>query len=187
MDRERALDDIKVIRQVIGQTRQALGREGGWFGILWGIIWLVGFMGSHYLSQEGAVQLWTGLDILGGVISTWLGIRMGRRRRSSAKNALGLRFLGAFVALILFVATLASLLELFSLQEIALLIVLTIALSYILGGLFSDERMALIGLLIALSAVGGWLLLFDYFFLIMAFLGGGVLIGSGVWFLRTGK
>ncbi len=186
MNEERALDDIRVIRRMMERTRQALGRESGWFGILWGVIWLVGFLGSYVLSPERSGWLWMVLDILGGVVSAWLGMRIGCSKNGT-RSALGLRFLGAFGALILFVVTLVFLLNLSSLREVALVIVLTIALSYILSGLFSDGRLALVGVLIAVAAVGGWVLLFDYFFLIMAFLGGGLLIGSGIWFLRAGK
>jgi hypothetical protein len=89
------------------------------------------------------------------------------------------------MTLILFALVLVWLLELRTMREITLLIVLTIALSYIQAGLFSDRRLIAVGLLLAVLVISTWWLLPGYFFLVMAFLGGGVLIGSGIWFLRS--
>jgi hypothetical protein len=186
MDTEHALDDLKVIRRMMQRTRRAIGRQAGWFGVLWGIIWIVGFVGTHFLPMETAGKLWTVLDLAGGAISIWIGTRMGKRVSGSRTRSVGRRIFGWWLTLILFMLVLVWLLELRTMREIALVIVLLIALSYIQMGLFSDGRLLTIGLLLAALVIGTWLLLPSYFFLIMAFLGGGLLIGSGIWFLRSG-
>lgn len=185
MDTERALDDIKVIRRMMQRTRRAIGREAGWFGILWGVIWIMGFVGTHFLPMQTAGKLWTILDIAGGAISVWIGARMGKRVGGSQTRSAGRRIFGWWMTLILFALVLVWLLELRTMREITLLIVLTIALSYIQAGLFSDRRLIAVGLLLAVLVISTWWLLPGYFFLVMAFLGGGVLIGSGIWFLRS--
>jgi len=71
--------------------------------------------------------------------------------------------------------------------DIGLLILLTIALGYFQFGLFTHWIISGIGLFIAVISVGAALLLPGYFGLVMALLGGGVLIVTGLWFVRQGK
>lgn len=184
MDTERALDDIKLIRQVMQRTRQALGRESGWFSILWGCIWLIGFLGSQFLETEAYGWLWTVLNILGGALSAWLGIRMGRRQ-GNRTSSVGWRILGWWGALAIFVLALVWLLELYSRRELTLVIVLAVALGYVQMGLFSELRYVVVGVIVAVLVIVASVLLPNYMFLVMAFLGGGLLIVNGIQTLRA--
>ncbi len=185
MEEERVLDDLRAIREVMERTRRASGGQGGWFMILWGGIWLLGFTGTHILLHAdlpGAViWLWAGLDGMGIVLSTWLGIRFQRREvRSTLWRAILLWWL----ALAVFDVLLIWLFNLAQGQEIALLIILTVALGYVLFGLFSHWAISLIGLFFALLSIVAFLFFPTYFNLALAFLGGGILIAGGAWFVR---
>jgi hypothetical protein len=88
------------------------------------------------------------------------------------------------IALLVFVGLLVWLLELRTTREVALLIVLVVALSYCQAGVFSRWTISLVGAILALVTVAAYRLLPDYFCLVMAFLSGGLLMGSGIWFMR---
>jgi hypothetical protein len=68
------------------------------------------------------------------------------------------------------------------------LILITIALGYAqIGLLFSQWPLCAIGVALVALVVGAFLLAQAYFFLIVALLGGGLMIGTGLWMVRSGK
>lgn len=182
MDSERARDDLKAIRQVMDRTRRTAGRHGGWFMVVWGIVWFVGFLGTQFLPDRIVLWFWQVLTLLGAIISVWIGIRVGRGSdvRSSILRPLILWWL----ALIVFDVLLAWLFGLHTDRDLTLLIVLTVALSYFQFGLFTHWAISLVGALLAVLTVAAALLLPEYLSLAMAFLGGGVLTVSGLLFIR---
>jgi hypothetical protein len=157
--------------------------------ILWGIVWVLGFTATHVLLRldlERAINpTWGVLNGVGVVISIWLGLRAQHRRghRSTLWRAVFLWWL----ALAVFDILLIWLFGLTRGQEIALLILLTIALGYFLFGLFTHWAISAIGIFLAVLSVAAALLFPAYFDLALGFLGGGVLIVSGVWFVRQGR
>jgi hypothetical protein len=184
MDTDRAADDLRAIRHVMERTRASAGRHGGWFGVLWGAIWVVGFLCSQYLPGETAGWIWAVLDTTGGVATALIGARVAR---SGVSSPVWRPILLFFLALIAFDGLLVWLLEISSPRDVALLITLTVALTFVQAGLFTNAGMSLIGLLVAALAVGATLLVPDYFFLAMAVLGGGLLFASGFYLLRSGE
>ena len=75
-----------------GLVRQGTEMNGKFLGydvnIQYGAYWAAGKMGKPpYIAEAhdfDQVNIWMGLDILGGVISAVIGIRMGRGVRSSS-------------------------------------------------------------------------------------------------------
>jgi hypothetical protein len=181
MDSIRAADDLRVIRQVMDRTRRAAGRHGGWFGVLWGAIWVVGFLSNQYLPEDTAGWLWMVLDIGGGVASALIGARIAR---SGVRSPLWARILLFFLALAVFDGLLVWLLGLRGMREVALLITLTVALASVQVGLFTSGPFTTIGLLVAAVAVGAIALVPGYFYLAMAGLGGLLMLG-GLWVVRS--
>jgi len=185
MDSDRALEDLKAIRQIMERTRRGEGRMGGWYMILWGLIWFVGFLGNQFLPEEPGGLLWFGMSILGAAVSVWLTVQAGHREgvRSTAWRPILLWWLALFV----FDGLLVWLLQLYTGRDLTLLITLTVALSFFQFGLFTHRAISGIGILVAVLVVGGAVLLPGYLDLVMAFLGGGLLVGSGLWFVRSGE
>ena len=60
MEPNRALDDLREIRQVMARTRRSVGAFAGEFMVLWGSIWFLGFLANQYLSHMIAYEpcLW---------------------------------------------------------------------------------------------------------------------------------
>ncbi|HHS97035.1 MAG TPA: hypothetical protein ENK08_03925 [Chloroflexi bacterium] len=184
---EEVSDDLRIIREVMIRTRRASGGYGGWFMITWGIVWVLGFTATHFLLRQGLTQAinwtWGVLNGIGAAISIWLGVRAPRRQgmRSTVWRAVLLWWVAvaAFDVLFIWLFRLTA-------DEIALLILLSIALSYFLFGLFTHWAISAIGVFLAVLSVAAALLLPAYFNLALAVLGGGVLIASGAWFVRRG-
>lgn len=191
MQPQDALDDLRAIRQIMERARRTSGQPGGWFMVLWGIIWLLGFTGTHILVQTGREPLiqwlWTPLNLLGVLFSIGLGVWMGRREQR-VSSAIWLPILLWWLALAAFDAVLIWRFRLFTDgSHIAFLIVLTIALGYVQFGLFTHWAISAIGLFIGLLATVMATWLPEYFNLGVALLGGGALIGGGIGFLRQGE
>ncbi len=182
MDSDRALDDLKIIRQVMERTRRDVGGVSGQFMVLWGAIWFVGFLANQYLPAEALGWFWLGITVLGSAGSSWLGVHMGRR--SGVRSPIWRPILLWMVAMVVFVVLIAWLFDVDTTHDLALLIVLTVALNYFQVGLFTRWTVSGVGVALAALAVGTAVLLPDYFFLVMAFLSGGLLVGSGLWFMR---
>ncbi len=183
-----ALDDLKAIRQIMERARRASDGFGGWFMVLWGAIWLVGFIGTHIfvrLERYAWINgLWMVLDTAGILGSVYLGIQMGRRARK-ASSILWLPFLLCWLALAAFDAVLIWKLRLHLRGlDMAFLIVLTLAVGYVQLGLFTHWSISAVGLFIGLLAIVAVTWLPEYFNLIIALLGGGAVIGTGLAALR---
>nr|HID12202.1 hypothetical protein [Anaerolineae bacterium] len=182
MDSDRALDDLKAIRQIMERTRRATGGYGGWIMVLWGVVWFIGFLGTQFLPDEVIGWLWLVLNTIGAAGTVWLGVRMGRR--GGVYSPIWRPILLWWLALGVFDVLLVWLFGLGSGLDLALLIILTIALGYFQFGLFTHWVISGIGALIAALSVGAAVLLPEYFYLAMAILGGGLLVESGLWFVR---
>lgn len=182
MEPNRAVDDLKEIRQVMERTRRSVGGFAGQFMVLWGAIWFLGFLANQYLPADALGWFWFVASALGGAGSGLLGVRLSRR--SGVQSPYWRPITLLMLALMVFVALIVWLLEVGTTREIALLIVLVVALSYFQAGVFIRWTVSAVGAALALLAVGAFLLLPDHFFLAMAFLSGGLMIGSGLWFMR---
>lgn len=176
---EEALAAIQTMAQ---KTRRLISSSGAYqFMILWGVIWLFGFLGSQFLSPKMAGYAWAGLDILGGAISAMIGIRMGRAVRNPSASTTGKRV--AIFWLLLFALCYLSIAiaQPVDGRQIAMFIILFCTVGWIAMGLllsFVSIWPALV--MMALAAIG-YFLLPSIFYLWMAILGGGGLIGLGLY------
>ncbi len=185
MDPNRALDDLKVIRQMMERTRRSAGGFAGQHLVLWGIVWFVGFLGNQYLPPDRLGWFWLVLTSVGGTGSAWIGIRLGRRQ--GVRSPLWRPIVIGMAGLLVYVTLMITLFDLTTTRDVALLIVLIVALAYFQVGLFFRWTISVVGVALAALATGAAILLPDHFFLVMAFLSGGLLVGSGLWFIRRGE
>ena len=186
MDRDQALDDLKTIRQIMGRTQKVAGGGGGWFMIIAGVNWLVGFAGNQFLSEEQAGWVWAATNIGAMLAMVWAGLRLSKHRGLS--TPLWKTIFLLIIALAVFDVLLAWLFSVNDSDRIGLLILLTIAMGYVqLGIIFQHRLIGTTGILIAVLTLGAHFLLPAYFSLVMATLGGGLLIGSGLWMVRAGR
>jgi hypothetical protein len=174
-----ALDAVQVMMQ---KTRRSISSSGAYiFLLIWGSVWLLGFLGSQFLPQETAGRLWIVLDILGGILSAFVGIRMNRGVRSSGSTKPGKR-IGIFWLLLFIYCSLALWIAWpIDGKQLAMYIIIFVMVGWIAMGLLLSFVSVWGALVLTGFALIGYFLLSDYFYLWMAILGGGGMIALGLY------
>lgn len=176
-----ALDQIRMATE---QTRRAIARSGtGWIFVIWGCVWFAGYLGSQLLGDARSGLLWLVLDTLGGVGTAIVGIRTGRRVRVGY----GWRVAGLWLALMTYVGLLVWIAWPMPPDRLVVFITVAISFGYVFVGLWLSTVLLWAGVGLTALALLGWLLVPAYLGYWIAFLGGGGLIGLGVYILRAWK
>jgi hypothetical protein len=187
-----ALREIESIRTRSAQLRAY--RYAAPHLILWGIFWVIGYCASD-AAPDYTNRVWLALTVL------WLLLYLVYFSRSgsgvptpAAANApvrsaeyarlqrrQRLRFLGLFAVAALMIVGTALIMQPQGI-EMGAYVPLLVASVYIGAGLWgAGSRYVMIGAALAVLALCGYLLLRQYFLLLMAFGGGGALILTGLW------
>jgi hypothetical protein len=177
-----AEEALSAIQAMVQKTRRTISSSGAYlFLVVWGVIWLLGFSGSQFLPSHIAGYAWMILDILGGIISAVLGIRMGRGVRRSSPTITGKRIAAFWLLLFLFcLATVAVSLPADG-KQLSMYIILFVMVGWIAMGLLLSFASIWPGLAITALALVGYFLLPGIFYLWMAVLGGGGMIVLGLY------
>lgn len=179
--RQEAQDALAQVEDVASLTRRALADSGASpILIAWGAIWLVGFLTSHF-RPELARWLWLPLDAI-GVAVTFFVLRRAPFRTARGK---GLALFWLFLILygylwLMLIAAASPRPVTVTAQQVVAYFVTIIMFAYVVMGLWLRSAL-LFWLGLAVTAVTGTaLFLFaPCFYLIMAFAGGGALMGAG--------
>lgn len=177
-----AEEALAAIQTVAQKTRHSIASGGTYVTlIVTGIVWLVGFTCTQFLSGEIIGYIWTGLSIFGGILGTVWGFRLGKRFRSPAMAVTAKR-VGLFWVFLVFygIATIAIAWPLDG-KQVTVLIVLFALIGHLSMGLLLSFAAVWWPLLISALAVAGYFLLPDFFYLWMAILGGGGMITLGLY------
>jgi hypothetical protein len=165
---EEAQESLAVVQQTGAKLRKAYGYNG-YYVILWGLIWLFGFLASQYLPPVPGYWIWGILIIVGWVASAFLGIYQGVHIRSKAGPRVGM-FWGI---LIVFSTLWFIILHPSSAQQGVLFLVTLILFGGIVSGVISRDFSSVIGCIaIAILSVVGYYLVPAYFYLWEAIFGG---------------
>lgn len=156
---------------------------------LWGAIWVVAYTVSFVWPRGWLI--WPVVCTVGAVASgylharspesAWMGVGGGNGGQRSWR--LGWRYAGIWLVLGLFFAALFRLDPPRLGVQVGAIVPLFVALFYALAGLWTTSaRLFLLGVVLGLVTVAGYLWLPAYFLLWMAAAGGGALILGGFWF-----
>jgi hypothetical protein len=178
-----AEEALAAIQAMMQKTRRAFSSSGAYiFLIVWGAIWLLGFLNSQFLPEEISGNIWIGLDILGGILSAVIGIRMNRGVRSTTPATTSGKRIAIFWLLMFFYCfAAAAVVWPLDGKQLAMLITLFVTLGWIAMGLLLSFGSARGGLALVAMALTGYFLLPSIFYLWMAFLGGGGMIVLGIY------
>ena len=177
-----AQEALAAIQAMVQKTRRFLSSSGAYaFFIIWGAVWLVGFLANQFLSEEIVGYLWMGLDILGGLLSWIVGVRMSRSVRSATGGVSGKRIAWFWILLVLYMIALIAVTWPVDVKQIAVIIVLVLMIGWLAMGLLLSFFSVRLTLAITALALISYFLLPGYFHLLMAFLGGGGLIVLGLY------
>jgi len=177
-----AEEALAAIQTMMKKTRRAISSSGAYkFLIIWGAIWLIGFLGNQFLPTRFTGYLWLGLDSLGGLLSWVVGARMNRGVRSTTSAISGKRIAWFWILLVLYLAAIVGVAWPVDVKQIAMFIVLVIMIGWLAMGLLLSFVSIKLTLAITALALVGYFLLPGYFHLLMAILGGGGLIVFGLY------
>ena len=173
---EEARKALTTVQEVAGQTKRSLGGSG-YFLLFWGVAWLGGLLAAQYAPGDTLPWIWIPLIALAWAASAWLGIRMGRRHRTTLDARIG-----GFYGLLACYAVLWLML----IQPISsrLLILLVMTLTLFGGaviGVLQRLPQTIVGCVAATAlTVAGYYVAPAYFWLWSAFSFGGFMTVVGV-------
>lgn len=179
---EEARDALHAVREVELRARRAIALAGvGPILMVWGVVWLVGNLGSTLLTGSEKGTLWLVVNSVGVLATIFVVSRLTRRVRNPIGPRIGLLwlFLFAYGAMWIWMARPASAIEIGFLAT-------TIAMfGYVILGLWLDKLFMWIGLGVTALTITLYLLMPGSFELWMGILGGGALLLSGVYIHRN--
>ena len=183
IDLDNLVGDLFDEEQVMAdKTRKAISKSGAYaFLIVWGIVWLLGFLASHFIHNNLSGYIWFGLDILGGLASAVIGARMNLRVRSPSAALSGKRIAWFWLLLFLFCAAAIGVSWPVDSKQMAMFIILFVMVGWMAMGLLLSFASIGWGLVITALSLLGYFLLPGIFYLWMAILGGGGMIVLGVY------
>jgi hypothetical protein len=185
MNEREARQSLELIDQAMAHTRRAIAHAGtGYFFVVWGFVWLAGFLGNELLPSAQAGYLWLALDLVGILGSALTVIRLSRRVRSPEGRRAGLRvgilwlFLVAYGGLLFWVAQPSP-------ERAVVFISVFVAFGYCIAGLSISTPLLLTGLAITVLTLLVWLVFPAVLGLSLAVIGGGGMIVVGLMMLRA--
>jgi len=179
---DEAEEALASTKKMIQKTRRSMANMGAYITlIVTGIVWLIGFMCTQFLAGPIVGYIWTGLSLVGTVVGTILGFRIGQRVRSPSTGLIARRIIFFWLFLALFcVATIAIVWPLDG-KQATTFIVLFILIGQLATGLLFPFPVDWWPLPIAALVLIGYFLLPQYFYLWMSILGGGGMIALGLY------
>ena len=184
MSSTEAEEALAAIQKMMQKTRRSIASSGAHISlIITGIVWLIGFTCNQFLSDEILPYVWIPVSILGSILATVLGIRIGKRVRSPSAAAIGKRI--GFIWLLLAVYCIAAIAVTWPLEEnqLTALVVMCVMVGWLVMGLQLSTYSVWVwqGLIVIALVLVGYFWLPNFFYLWIAILGGGGMIASGLY------
>jgi hypothetical protein len=171
---------LEMIKAMVRKTQRRIANTGAYnFLIAWGFIWFFGFLASHFVSNEIVGYVWLSLDILGGLASAVIGIRISRNIRSQTNLASARRITWFWLLLFLYCFSLILVAKPVDGKQMAMIIILFVMIGWIAMATLLSAASVWWGLVITLLALIGYFALPGIFYLWMAVLGGGGMVALG--------
>jgi hypothetical protein len=176
---EEALAAIQTMAQ---KTRHSIAGGGASISlIITGIVWLIGFTATQFLTGPIVASIWIGISILGSTLATILGIQAGRRVRSASSAVTGKRIALFWVFLVLFAIAALAVARPTDGKQLTMLIILFAMIGQMGMGLLLSFSATWWTVPVVALALAGYFLVPAWFYLWMALLGGGVMIVLGLY------
>ncbi len=176
---------LQEIDQIMQHTRRSLLASGAAnYLMLWGSVWLLGYSITQFLPDYSGVS-WLFLDVLGIVISFYFGFRHARNWRS---KQYGPRVGLFWFFVLMYAALFVWLIPIQSPLALSLFFSLFISLGFVSTGLWLlNDVLVYLGVGLTILIVFGFLFVKEFFYLWVAILGGGTMLGLGFKMRNQGK
>jgi hypothetical protein len=175
---------LSTVQDVMDQTHKAIASAyANPLLILWGVLWIIAFTAAHFYLTY-AFYIFIGMAAVGGagtaVIFRAFHTKAPIQETSGPK--LGWRIAVFWILLYVYVVIWLFLLTPFNGLQCNAVICTAAMFGYIVIGLWCDSRfMITLGLVVTVAMLAGFYLLTGYYCLWMALIGGGALLGTGLY------
>jgi len=183
---EEAQEALAAIQQTTVKTRRGLAYYA-YQQILWGLLWLAGFLVSQFVQPAMLNWIWIAVPIVGAIGSAIVGISQGRRMRVTPDSRLA--FISSrvgmfFPILYVFGVMWFVIFQPLNSLQIALFWITLVMFSYVVAGAWLRTPLLIgVGVGVTVMSLLGYYLLPGYFYLWSALFAGGTLLGSGIYIL----
>lgn len=179
--REDAQASLGMIEETMDRTVRHLQFKGAsQLLVVWGLIWIVGFLGTQYYPRIDE-WIWLVVDVIGVGLTTVICNKTFGQVRSEAGARIGWFWGALFVYAYLYMAILGPL----DGTQVAAFIAAHVMFAYVVMGLWLKVNgMIWLGGAITFMVAIGYFALHPYFGLWMAITGGGTLLLSGLYMGR---
>jgi hypothetical protein len=179
MEYDRAVKDLKNIRTTMDRSVSRISKDSGWFFIVQGAIYLVGYLVTQF-APSAAGPLWIALNAAGIAAMILLGAVLYGRKSRQKHPGLAPRIVATALGVVVFDALLILLLRISEPRDVTILIMLSVALCYVLIGVYVRLLMCVMGALLGAVVAAAAVLWPSFLYFSIAVFGGGVFIGSGI-------
>jgi hypothetical protein len=147
--------------------------------LIWGLIWFAANLSCQFFPDKVAT-IWLAADAV-GLVACGIAVRLAPGNR-----AVWSRHLLALGSVIIFTVCAAIVTGATGPKRLTALISITIALCYLIIGIFgAGVRFAILGLILMAAIVAGYQLLPDYHYLWLGIVGGGGLCLAALWMRKV--
>lgn len=177
---QQALQDIEFIKQLIARNQKKLDHSPPYLYI-WGAHMMIGFIGMHFDLSVWPMWYWPISAILGGILSTVVGIRQSRRIASTSQEGGSYAWMFWLPFLVMMLSGFFMMVSgIVRLEYASFFWVILVGISYVSLASLIGKGPAVIGCWFILLSIATWLFLREYQFLILGLLGGGSNIVTGL-------
>jgi hypothetical protein len=184
VSQENARESLSTVQDVTTQTHKAItSAYANPMLILWGVLWIIAFTVTHFYLAY-AFYIFTAMAAIGGVGTavTFGAFHSKAPIKDTSSQKLSWRIAALWILLCIYIAIWLFLLAPFSGIQCNAFICTASMFAYIVMGLWFDSRfMIVLGLLLTAVTLVGFYLLRDFYCLWMAFVGGGAILGTGLY------
>lgn len=179
---DEAVEALADIQNITQRTRRSIASSGTHiFLIITGLVWLVGFLATQFLSGLAVVIIWVGMSLIGSGLAALLGSRTGKHIRSASTATYARRIIIFWLLLILFAAAAITVARPEDGKQNTMLIIIFIMIGQLATGLLLSFSATWWAVPLTALALAGYYLVPAYFYLWMAILVGGGMIGLGLY------
>jgi hypothetical protein len=177
-----AEEALAAIQKITQKTRHSIASSGAYiFLIITGIVWLVGFLSTQFLTGAIVAYIWIGISLLGSALSILLGSRLGPRVRGPSTAATAKRAGIFWLLLVLYGIAAVAIARPTDGKQVTMFVILFIMIGQLAMGLLLSFSSVWWALPITALALIGYFLLPGIFYLWMGVLGGGGMIALGLY------
>jgi hypothetical protein len=183
---EDAVQSLAQVEDVMAKTKQSLvSTYAGPFLILWGLIWVVSYLGTHFFPMR-ANWIWnisSVLGVIGTIFIFWRLFKQSPAVRNTSDKQFILRTTLFWPWIIVYAFVWLSIVKPSSGIELNAFLVTVVMFAYVIMGLwFGSWLMSILGIVITVfTLVGFHLIAAEYYCFYMAITAGGGLFGTGLY------